>query len=104
MANQYFSQISNDYRADKNQLETSAKTFIKGMSNRIIPENSIEDFDNRLLEGIHAINLRFKKCKPLYFYKWKETLLDDEDIYRWSVDGVFMITLLPINEYPLPKI
>lgn len=64
----YFTLISNDYRADKNKLETAAKEATREASHRLVSEKELPDFKKEFIQKIKDLNTKFPRCKPLDVY------------------------------------
>jgi len=62
---QYFTLISNDYKVDKNKLETAAKKATNEASHRIIPGSELKAFKQTFRDRIKELNKAFPRCKPL---------------------------------------
>lgn len=66
----YFTLISNDYRADKNRLETAAKEATREASHRLVPETELNVFRKEFRQKIDELNKKHPRCRPLEYYKF----------------------------------
>lgn len=67
----YFTLISNDYRVDKNKLETAAKEATREASHRLVSEKELPDFKKEFFQKINDLNTKYPRCKPLNPYHFK---------------------------------
>lgn len=67
----YFTLISNDYRIDKNKLETAAKDATREASYRLISQEELPNFKKEFIRKIKDLNTKHPRCKPLEPYNFQ---------------------------------
>lgn len=90
----YFTLIIQDYRAEKNKLETAAKEATREASQRIISENELKDFKKDFIQKIKDLNEKHPRCKPLNFWEEKYQHFNKNDM-SILIDGVCSLTFYP---------
>jgi hypothetical protein len=102
MNKMYFTMISEDYRKDRNKLETEVKKLIRHISNRLVYEELLPVFIQAIKDEISRLCDQHRTSKRLSCYEW--THLSNDDTKRISVDGVFQLTFHLVNESPFPEL
>lgn len=67
----YFTLISNDYRAEKNKLETAAKEVTREASQRLVSETELKAFKKDFIQKIKDLNEKYPRCRPIDVYEDK---------------------------------
>lgn len=63
----FFSRITADHWCAKNNLEKAAHKLATEMDRKILSESEVPAFKKEFQDKINALNLEFKRCKPLNF-------------------------------------